>query len=83
MRDFKEGAAFIAIKAGVPLVPVALKGTREVLPFGSGVVRRGNVAMRIGDPIPTTHASPHDRVRLTEELRRRIVALLEEHPIHA
>jgi 1-acyl-sn-glycerol-3-phosphate acyltransferase len=83
MRDFKEGAAFIAIKAGVPLVPVALKGTREVLPFGSGVVRRGNVAMRIGDPIPTTHASAHDRVRLTEELRRRIVALLEEHPIHA
>jgi len=83
MRDFKEGAAFIAIKAGVPLVTVALKGTREVLPFGSGVVRRGNVAMRIGDPIPTTHASAHDRVRLTEELRRRIVALLEEHPIHA
>jgi 1-acyl-sn-glycerol-3-phosphate acyltransferase len=83
MRDFKEGAAFIAIKAGVPLVPVALKGTREVLPFGSGVVKRGTVAMRIGDPIPTAHASPHDRVRLTEELRHRIIALLEEHPIHA
>ena len=83
MRDFKEGAAYIAIKAGVPLVPVALKGTREVLPFGSGVVKRGTVAMRIGDPIPTAQASPHDRVRLTEELRHRIVALLEEHPIHA
>jgi hypothetical protein len=39
--------------------------------------------MRIGDPIATTNASPHDRVRLTEELRQRIVALLEEQPIHA
>jgi 1-acyl-sn-glycerol-3-phosphate acyltransferase len=83
MRDFKEGAAYIAIKAGVPLVPVALKGTREVLPFGSGTVRTGTVAMRIGDPIPTTQAAPHDRVRLTEELRHRIIALQEEHPIHA
>lgn len=83
MRDFKEGAAFIAIKAGVPLVPVALQGTREVLPFGSGVVKPGTVAMRIGDPIPTTGAAPHDRTRLTEILRHRIAALLEEHAIHA
>ena len=83
MRDFKEGAAFIAIKAGVPLVPIALKGTREVLPFGSGVVKKGSVTMRIGDPVPTTQASPHDRVRLTGELRHQIVALLEEDPIHA
>jgi 1-acyl-sn-glycerol-3-phosphate acyltransferase len=83
MRAFKEGAAFIAIKAGVPLVPIALKGTRKILPYGSGHVRSGTVTMRIGDPIPTTQASPHDRVRLTEELRHRIVALLEEQPIHA
>jgi 1-acyl-sn-glycerol-3-phosphate acyltransferase len=82
-RDFKEGAAYIAIKAGVPLVPIALKGTREVLPFGSGVVKTGTVTMRIGEPISTSQASPHDRVRLTEELRHRIIALLEEHPIHA
>jgi 1-acyl-sn-glycerol-3-phosphate acyltransferase len=83
MRAFKEGAAFIAIKAGVPLVPIALRGTRKILPYGSGHVRSGTVTMRIGDPIPTTQASPHDRVRLTEELRHRIVALLEEQPIHA
>jgi len=83
MRDFKEGAAFIAIKAGVPLVPVALQGTREILPFGSGVVRSGKVTMRIGDPIPTAGAAAHDRMRLTEEVRHRIVGLLEEHAIHA
>jgi 1-acyl-sn-glycerol-3-phosphate acyltransferase len=82
MRDFKEGAAFIAVKAGVPLVPVALRGTRQVLPFGSGIVRAGTVTMRIGDPIPTDRSSARDRMRLTEELRHQIVELLDEHPIH-
>jgi len=83
MRPFREGAAFIAIKAGVPLVPVGLKGTRAVLPYGSGHIRRGTVTMRIGEPIPTHQASLRDRVRLTEELRHRIVSLVEEQPIHA
>jgi len=79
---FKEGAAYIAIQAGVPLVPVGVKGTREVLPFGSGHIQTGNVTVRIGDPIPTDKASPRDRVRLTAELRHQILALQEEQPIH-
>jgi len=53
-----------------------------VLPFGSGHVKKGNVIMRIGDPIPTDQASPRDRVRLTGELRHQILALQEEQPIH-
>lgn len=83
LRPFKEGAAFIAVRAGVPLVPIALLGTRKILPYGSGHIRGGPVRMRIGDPIPTSQASTHDRVRLTEQLRHQIVALLEEQPIHA
>ena len=83
LQSFKEGAAYIAIRAGVPLVPIALQGTREVLAYGSGHVRSGAVTMRIGDPIPTGQASLRDRDRLTQELRQRIVALLEEHPIPA
>jgi len=78
MRDFKEGAALIAIKAGVPLVPIALEGTREVLPFGSGFPRSGKVTMSIADPISTSGASPRDRMRLTEEVRHCIVAMLDE-----
>jgi len=80
---FKDGATYIAIRAGVPLVPMCLKGTREVLPFGSGNVRSGVVHMRIGDPIPTDQATTHDRARLTEQLRNQIIALMDEQPIHA
>jgi 1-acyl-sn-glycerol-3-phosphate acyltransferase len=83
LAAFKEGAAYIAIRAGVPLVPIALKGTREVLPFGSGEVRAGTVTMRIGDPIPTDQVQLRDRGRITAELRNQIASMLEEHPIAA
>jgi 1-acyl-sn-glycerol-3-phosphate acyltransferase len=83
LASFKEGAAYIAIRAGVPLVPIALKGTREILPYGSGHVRSGSVTMRIGDPLPTDQVQLRDRGRVTEQLRDRIVAMLDEQPIHA
>jgi 1-acyl-sn-glycerol-3-phosphate acyltransferase len=83
LAAFKEGAAYIAIRAGVPLVPVALKGTREILPFGSAHVRPGSVIMRIGEPIPTSQAQLRDRMRVTAELRDRIASLLDDQPIHA
>jgi 1-acyl-sn-glycerol-3-phosphate acyltransferase len=82
LAPFQEGAAYIAIRAGVPLVPIALKGTREVLPFGSGHVRSGRVTMRIGEPIPTDQIQLRDRGRITAELRDRIVSMLDEQPIH-
>src|SRR5579863_10580489 len=82
LAAFKEGAAYIAIRAGLPLVPIALTGTREVLPFGSAHVRSGPVTMRIGEPIPTDQVQLRDRGRITAEVRDRIVSLLDETPIH-
>lgn len=52
-RPFKPGAAHIAIRAGVPIVPVAIVGTNRILPRGSSHLRPGNAQLRIGDPIPT------------------------------
>src|SRR4051812_25376950 len=53
LKEFKEGAAYIAIKAGVPAVPVGMTGTREVLKMGSMQIMSGAVTLRIGNPIPT------------------------------
>ena len=83
LRDFKDGAAYIAIRAGVPIVPLALKGSRAVLPFGSGTPRSGLIHMKVGEPIATTDLKLHDRARLTQEVRDRVAALLQEQPIHA
>lgn len=77
LQPFKEGAAYIAIKAQVPVVPIALIGTREILAYGSAVFRSGPVRLRIGDPIPTRGLILKDRERLTNEVRERIVEMLK------
>jgi 1-acyl-sn-glycerol-3-phosphate acyltransferase len=82
LLPFKEGAAYIAIKAGVPIVPVALSGTREVLPMGSLNVRPGRVIMRVGDPIPTENLTLHDRSRLTAEIYEKVAEMLGK-PVEA
>ncbi len=79
LQPFKEGAAHIAIQAGVPIVPVALVGTREVLPMGSLNIRPGRVTLRIGKPIETKNLTARDRKQLTEEVREQIAGLLEGH----
>jgi 1-acyl-sn-glycerol-3-phosphate acyltransferase len=78
LKQFKEGAAYIAIKAGVPVVPLCLKGTLEVLPMGSLTVRPGHVVLRVGDPVPTAHLTLHDRTQLSEDLHQRVTELLCE-----
>jgi 1-acyl-sn-glycerol-3-phosphate acyltransferase len=78
MRDFKEGPAYIAIKAGVPAVPMALIGTREVLPMGSLLVRPGHVIVRIGEPVPTTGMTLQDRHALTCRLQSSVADLARE-----
>ena len=72
LRPFKEGAAYLAIKAGIPAVPVALVGTREALPMHSGVIRPGPVEIHIGDPIPTDGMTLRDRGELNQMLQDRV-----------
>ncbi len=78
LRPFKEGAAYIAIRAGVPIVPLVLIGTREILPYGSAVVEPGTVTMRILQPIETSSMSLKDRGALTTRLRDLIAGELGE-----
>jgi 1-acyl-sn-glycerol-3-phosphate acyltransferase len=78
LKEFKEGAAYIAIKAGVPAVPVGMLGTREVLPMGSMQIMSGVVELRIGDPIPTESLTLKDRTALTLTLRDKVAELIGE-----
>ena len=76
LREFKEGAAYIAIKAGVPVVPLAIVGMRELLPMDSIHIRSGEVVVRVGSPIPTAGLKLADRERLTERLHVAIREML-------
>ena len=75
MREFKEGAAYIAIKAGVPAVALGIQGTRNVLAKGSSYIRPGPVTLHIGDPVPTSGLTLHDRSRLNHQLRSKVAEL--------
>jgi len=77
LRPFKEGGAYIAIRAGVPVVPLAMMGTRKVLPYGAGIVQPGRVKLRILKPIDTHQLSSKDRGALTAKLRTLILSELE------
>jgi 1-acyl-sn-glycerol-3-phosphate acyltransferase len=76
LHEFKDGAAYLAIKAHVPLVPLGLTGTREILPMGSATIHPGRVRLLVGDPIPTAGMTLHDRRRLTDQAREQVAAML-------
>jgi 1-acyl-sn-glycerol-3-phosphate acyltransferase len=76
LQDFKEGAAYVAIKAGVPVIPIAMTGTREVLPMGSMQIMSGIVELKIGDPISIENLTLKDRLPLTGMLRDKVAGLL-------
>ncbi len=81
LQPFKEGGAYIAIRAGVPVVPLVLLGTRQVLPYGGGVVQQGSVTLRILKPIETASMNLKDRGTLTAHLRELIaheLGMIEE-----
>jgi 1-acyl-sn-glycerol-3-phosphate acyltransferase len=78
LREFKEGAAHIAIRAGVPLVPVGITGARNILPMHSMHVIPGTIRLRIGDPIPTAGMGPRDRGPLTQLALAKVAELIGE-----
>jgi 1-acyl-sn-glycerol-3-phosphate acyltransferase len=79
LQPFKEGAAYIAIRAGAPLVPVAIVGSAKVLPFGSGTPKPGNVVLKVMKPLETKGLTLKQRHELTSEARSLIESALGEH----
>ncbi len=77
LRPFKTGAIMLAIKAGVPLVPLGFNGTHEVLPKGRLVANRGDITIRIGTPIPTSGYTAKDKQELALLLQQRVAELLD------
>ena len=76
LEPFKEGAAIIGIKSGVPIVPFGLTGTRDVIRMHGVTIRGGVVQVRLGKPIPTQGLIFKKKTELTEQLRNDVAALL-------
>lgn len=76
MRPFQRGAFLLALKSALPIVPVAITGTHEVLPPGRHSVHPGPVVVRVGTPIETSKFSIRTKDQLATETRAAIEEML-------
>ena len=76
MGDFKLGVFSLAIDAGMEIVPVALEGTRQLMPKGSFYVNPHPVTIRIDAPIPTISLTRKNKQEIARRVRESVAAML-------
>ena len=81
LGEFRPGAARLALSLGVPIVPVGISGTGDIMPAGSVLPRPARVKVSFGDPLDVPRAEGQAARKrkvpeLTEELRDRVRRLL-------
>jgi 1-acyl-sn-glycerol-3-phosphate acyltransferase len=76
LQPFLSGAAYLAIRAQVPLVPIALSGVYDLLPIHTRHFYPSKLKLRVGEPIETTGMSVRQTGELTKRLRNAIQEML-------
>jgi 1-acyl-sn-glycerol-3-phosphate acyltransferase len=74
---FKRGSFVIAKDGGIPIMPIAVKGTRAILPSGGWMIRPGKVEIAIGKPIEVREFEHMSVEQLADLARNRVKELIE------
>jgi len=72
IQPFKKGGFTLAIKSKVPIVPIAISGSRDIIPKDRLTVTAGEIRMFVGPPIEIQHYSLKDRESLMRKVRETI-----------
>jgi 1-acyl-sn-glycerol-3-phosphate acyltransferase len=89
VQPLKEGAAFLACRAEVPIIPVGLGGAERAMPKGARYVKPSKVTIIVGEPIYPPERAEGERVKrsavrsLSDELRERLQDLFDRAQITA
>ncbi len=79
MNEFQNGPFKLAIKERRPILPIALKGTRETIPKGSWIfTKRVNGKITVLPPVETKDLKPGDFNKLKDNVRAQIEAVRRE-----
>ena len=73
---FRPGIGLLAKVAGVPVVPVYLKGTDSVIAKGGGRPHRGFIEVKFGEPL--RFEGNHNHAEVTRQIRTAVASLSEE-----
>jgi 1-acyl-sn-glycerol-3-phosphate acyltransferase len=82
IKPFMPGAFYLAIKAQVDIVPIALVGTYELLPMNTYHVKCRPLEMRVGKPIPTAGYSLREMEELSAKVHQAMEGLYYEGKAH-
>ena len=77
VKPFKKGGLIMALQMGIPVVPIALCGTRNALGKKGLALHRQLLELRIGKPINTQKINYEDRYQFVKNVRKEVVALKE------
>jgi 1-acyl-sn-glycerol-3-phosphate acyltransferase len=73
IQPFKKGGFTLAIKSKVPIVPIAISGSRDIMPKDRLTATAGEIRMFVGHPIEIQHYSLRDRESLMRKVRETII----------
>ena len=74
LQPLKKGGFHIAIQAQLPIVPVRISGSHDIVPRGSLRVRPGRVVVELFDPIPTAGKTEADVPELMAKVRDALIS---------
>jgi 1-acyl-sn-glycerol-3-phosphate acyltransferase len=80
LKTFLAGAAYLAIRAQVPVVPIALNGVYDLLPIHTHHFFPCDLTLTAGEPIETVGMTPRQTEELTERLRTAVAEMLASAP---
>ena len=75
VKEFKKGPFVMAINAKVPIIPVVITGSYEVLPKVRTLIIPGKVIVHIQKPVDTTNMDLENRDNLKNDVRETIVRI--------
>ena len=73
-----SGPAFVAARAGVPLIPLGIAGSDKAMPHGARLIRPAKVFMVVGEPVVPPEFDGRVPRRAVEDLTEQLRDSLQE-----